>query len=212
MLFLEVKRLSTFPYVPVATRIRPFFEKLIQVAVPTKGVDRTWLRSIGFDTVNDQMFVGLLKDLRFIDEHGVPTQRWRDYRDKTRAPSVMAEAIRDAYAELFDVYEDAHLRPVGDLQNFFRSKIKRGTVTVRRIVNTFRELCALAEFTGAELLPREPSKPQTTEESISVVVNKVASQQVPLSVAINVQVVLPSDAGAEVYDAIFSALKRHLLM
>lgn len=157
------------------------------------------------------MFVGLLKALGFIGPQGMPTQRWHHYRDRTRAPSVMATAIREAYIELFNVYEDAYLRSPQDLQNFFQSKVQCGAQTVRRIVNTFRALCALAEFKGDGQAPLDREALQTVGQPISIVVDKVTSQQVPISIAINVQVVLPSDAGAEVYDAIFSALKRHLL-
>ena len=63
---------------------------------------------LGFAGVNDRPFVSVLKSLGFLDESGVPTQRYYDYLDEENSKSVLAIAIREAYGDLFAVNQKAY--------------------------------------------------------------------------------------------------------
>lgn len=99
--------MADFPYTSVTGKLKSFFEKIGQLGVPDT-VDKKWIGSIGMKASNDPTIIPVLKFIGFIDQSGKPTDRWKNYRDKTRSRIVLAEAILDGYAELFKTYPDAH--------------------------------------------------------------------------------------------------------
>ena len=49
-----------------------------------------------------------MKAIGFLDDNGAPTDRYMRFRDPSISGAVMAEALRDAYADLFTVNEKAN--------------------------------------------------------------------------------------------------------
>ena len=60
-----------------------------------------FLESLGFASTNDRLIIGVLKGLGFLDDSGVPKQRYFEYLDESQAKMVLAQGIREAYADLF---------------------------------------------------------------------------------------------------------------
>ena len=60
---------------------------------------------VGFKSSNDRLFIPLLKALGFLSPDGKPTTLYHDYRDHSRSESVMAQGLRNAYADLFLIKE-----------------------------------------------------------------------------------------------------------
>ena len=174
------------------------------MGVPPK-VTQTFIESVGFKAKNDRPIIRNLKALGFLDTSGVPTDRWRDYRDKGRAPGVLAEGIREAYSELFAVYPDAYRRDDEALMDFFKSKTAVAEKTVRLMVRTFRSLCELADFqldagkaTGRKEAEMRPPVSTTTGPPWH-----------PISLSVNIELVLPATKDGSIYDALFESLKKH---
>jgi Family of unknown function (DUF5343) len=79
-------------------------EKIVEGTAPKKFTI-SHLKSLGFTSSNDVGVIGLLKDPGFLSQDGMPTQRYHDYRDKSRSKAVMADALREAYEDLFHINE-----------------------------------------------------------------------------------------------------------
>ena len=47
----------------------------------------------------------MLKDLGFLTEDGTPTPRYHEYRNPARSKQILADALREAYTELFHINE-----------------------------------------------------------------------------------------------------------
>jgi hypothetical protein len=79
----------------------------IQNAKAPERFTQTFLENLGFKSTNDRLYIGVLKALKFLDDTGRPTPRYFEFLDQTQGPSVMAEAIREAYADLFAINVNA---------------------------------------------------------------------------------------------------------
>jgi len=65
----------------------------------------------------------VLKALGFIDDAGVPKQRYFDFLDQGQSARVLAEGIREAYSDLFNVNKNAQTLTIDEVkkQNSGRS-------------------------------------------------------------------------------------------
>src|SRR6267143_621267 len=142
--------MATVPYTPQPASIPRFLQHIQSAGVPTK-VTQVYLVGVGFKTSNDRYLIAILKAIDFVDTGGVPTERWRSYRDKAKAAGVLAASIRHAYPELFETYPDAYRKDDEALRNFFSSRTDLGESTLGLAVRTFKALCEKANFEGPEV-------------------------------------------------------------
>lgn len=172
------------------------------------------LKSIGFKSSNDFGVIGLLKDLKFLSEDGTPTQRYHDYRDKSKSKSVMAAALRDAYEDLFHINENPTKQDRPSIQGKFKS--------THNVSDRVAELQAATFFTLLELadLNFKSPKPEPKPEPSPAPEEKPASNGQPPAAPLtgqlgglryNIEIHLPATKDVEVFNAIFKSLKEHLL-
>ena len=187
---------------------------IVGAQAPEKFTTR-FLESLGFANATDRLVIGVLKTLGFLADDGKPTQRYFDYLDQSRSSIVMAEAVRDAYADLFKVNKQANKLSKIEITNKLKT-LTQGQYSEGVLVNmasTFSGLCSHCDFETVAL-PME-----TTEiKSASVLQDSLAPQ---LSVqhakgltigglVYNIELVLPESRDPKVYDALFESLRRHL--
>ena len=200
------------PDVPYSTdpgSVIRFLERIPGSGVPEK-VTLKYLPSVGFKSTNHRPIIRFLKTLGFLDTTGVPTQVWRDYRNKKNGPTVLAAAIRQAYSDLFNVYPDAERQDTEAIHNFFASNSDLAEGTLLLAVRLFGALCAKADF-GTELAlpePAAPEAPQTGAQTPPLPIAPTPAGQP--SVNINIELHLPPTDDASVYDKLFAAMKKHL--
>ena len=201
--------MGDYIYMANPARIRDFLQKIQSAGVPDKLTLQT-LSSLGFKSSNDRPIIKVMKEIGFISSSGEPTNRWLRYRNKQIAGTVLAEGIRDHYAELYKMYPDAQMRDNEALRNFFSTHTKVSASTLNFIVLTFKTLCELADFSA--VLPI--SQAQTEEPAIDVgqpLESTIVGKEKPgYTININIQLALPSDATKETFDAFFESMKKHL--
>ena len=205
----------TDTYYAKIENVANIFQALLNAQAPEKFTQK-FLCDLGFPSVNDRAFISVLKSLGFIDESGVPTQRYYDYLDEDNSRSVLASGIREAYADLFAVnqkaYEMTNEQVRKKLKSLFQGK--KGNVVLRKMSATFVALCGLADFSGIaktmekkevgttpekeKVVTIEPSKPKTA-----------LSKELSLKYSINIE--LPNTRDQLVYDAIFRSIRENLL-
>jgi len=193
------------PYTPSPKNVNEFFKAIQTLGTPPK-VSNAYLPTIGFKSSNDRYLVGLSKSLGFVDTAGKPTPRWNDFKDKAKAPKVMTDAIKTAYAALYSTYPDAERRDDDTLQNYFASTSGVADSVAKLMVQTFKNLCKFADFevvavTEPVITPAVPTVKEVAE---------IATGARPVTVNINIQLQLPATEDATIYDSLFSALKKHL--
>src|SRR5690349_11426723 len=109
----------TNAYVLPTNRLPDLFSKIRDGQAPSAFTQQL-LKDWGFKSTNDRAFIALLKALGFLSPDGKPTQRYHDYRDHSRSKAVMAQALREAYGDLFLIKE----RPTASDRNAIEGKFK----------------------------------------------------------------------------------------
>jgi hypothetical protein len=214
--------MSVYPYTVVPGNLKKYLTTIQSNGIPPK-LTQTVLASQGFKSTNDRAIIGILRGLEFIRDDGTPTDRWRAYRDKQKAGSVLAQAIQGMYADLFGIYPDAYRKDDEALRNFFRAHTTVGDRALSAIVSTFRTLCDLASFesssedgNGRPNIEDDPGsngfrEPTETSSSPNIRTSALRSKESPLTININIQLQLPATQDADVYSKLFQALRNHLL-
>lgn len=81
-------------------------EAILASVKNAKAPDRFTMRflaSLEFKNAADRLVIGVLKSLGFLDPEGKPRDRYFRFLDQTQSGVVLAEGIREAYADLFQV-------------------------------------------------------------------------------------------------------------
>ena len=178
-----------------------------------------FLENLGFDSSTDRLYIGVLKGLGFLTDDAVPTERYFAFLDQSRSGAVLAEGIREAYADIFSINTKANEMPLDDVRNKFRTLIRgeKSEKVVSLMASTFRELCALADwdsqlqtaFTVTPVIEVEASPQITSDPAATSISTKPMVTSVPLHY--NIQIHLPDSRDPAVYEAIFQALRKHLI-
>lgn len=204
--------MADFPYTPNPPNIGRFLDHIQVAGVPSK-VTNQHLKSVGFKSSNDGYIIAVLKDLQFLDSSGSPTEKWKAYKDKSKAKHVLGETMKKTYSDLFSIYPDAYRKDDEALHNYFASKTGLAKPTVDRMVRTFKLLCDKAEFetvsssTPPVSVATQEKKPGVTTATAPPPAVKATT--VP-TININVELHLPPTDDASVYEKLFAAMKKHL--
>ena len=162
------------------------------------------------------MIIGVLKSLKFLNDDGTPTSRYYEFLDQSQSDRVLADEIRDAFADLFQINVNAQTLSKNELINKFKT-LSQGQLSefvLDKMALTFGELAKLADFNapvpekgtpGGELNDDE-KKPEKKKESLHEGSGKIKVN----GLVYNIQIVLPESREQAVYDALFRSLREHL--
>ena len=92
----------------------------IQTARAPEKFTQRFLESLEFKSPNDRLVIGVLKALRFLNDEGSPTSRYFAFLDQTRGLSILADGIRDADEDLFQININAQALGKAEVMNNFR--------------------------------------------------------------------------------------------
>lgn len=197
-------------YVQVYGQLQDVFDRIAEGQAPEK-FSIQYLKDLGFTSSNYRAVIPLLKSLSFLSEDGTPTARYHDYRNTARSRRVMADALRDAYSDLFTIKAnptDAD-RPL--IEGKFKSVHNTSPNVAKLMANTFYSLLELADISPApvELKNEEgPLQPPPEDKA------ELPSHGIPHAhptLHYNIQIHLPATKDIEVFNAIFKALKENLI-
>lgn len=202
-------------YMTSAKNLPGIMQKIIDGTAPPKFTV-AHLKGIGFKSSNDQGVIPLLKDLGFLTADGTPTQRYHDYRDKSRSRAVLGQAIREAYEEVFHIKETPTKSDRAAIEGRFKSTHNASDRVATLQAATFLALLDLADLT-AKVPPRkkkeeEGEKPDREPPGGGAERPGVPTPGLPFTgLRYNIEVHLPATKDVEVYNAIFKSLREHLL-
>ena len=194
----------------------PDMLEAIKTAQAPKTFTQSFLESLEFKSTSDRLLIGVLKALGFLDARGTPTQRYFDFLDQTQSGRVLADAIRDAYSDLFQVNRNANDLAATEIKNKLRT-LTQGQVSdsvLDKMAMTFKALVQQADFAAATA--GRPSAPTVERETPQPPSDERPAPQPPQSaiafggLVYNIQLVLPESRDQAVFDALFRSLKEHL--
>jgi hypothetical protein len=157
----------------------------------------------------------MLKALGFLEPSGAPTQRYFEYLDQTQSARVLAEALRDAYVDLFEVNINANKMTRDEVKNKLKT-LTQGQFSddvLGKMATTFVAFAAAADFGAVQPAtpPRDEEQDEEAEEEGEEPATGQRRQRRKLDLVYNIVLVLPESRDPAVYDALFRSLKAHLI-
>jgi hypothetical protein len=209
-------------YIVKYSAVPAYFDAMLD-AQPPERFSLKFLENLGFTSTNDRLFIRVLKDLGFLNRDGAPEQRYFDFLDRSQSARVLAEAIREAYSDLFAINTKAHEFSADEAKNKLRTLYagKKTDLVIDRVAKTFRALCDYADFSAGSVSrpaaapPKEPetttSEPLSSAPKTHVDDSSHPSGRIRVTaLQYHINVVLPETRDQAVYDAVFKSLREHL--
>ncbi len=200
-----------YAYTNVNGKIKLLLEKIRTVGVPSK-VSVSWLKSLGFTSSNDVSLLGVIKFIKLTDQSGTPSATWSAFRGRNHK-TVLGEAIRNGYAELYAVYPEAHLCSSAELTHVFNTSSSAGSQVIQRTVATFRALVDEAEF-SVVTIPTEtkiPSGPlHNPPAGVAPQVHEPVQGQYGPALHIDIQIHISAESTPQQIDKIFESMAKNL--
>jgi len=200
-------------YLTTTKNLGGILNSIVGAQAPEKFTTR-FLESLDYKTSADRLIIGVLKSLGFLADDGRPTQRYFSYLDQTQSEVVMAEAIREAYSDLFQINKSANKMTKSEVVNKFKtlSQGQYSESVLDKMAMTFTALCSHADF-EATAATKESGGDTEIQKEDAVTSNRTSTTQKGLAIGglvYNIQLILPESRDPKVYDALFESLKRHL--
>lgn len=220
--------MSVPAYMLTAKNLPAVFEAIRNAGVPERFT-HSFLKQLGFTSSGDRAVISVMKSLRFLDESSTPTDRYKRYRNPSLSGAVMAEALRDAYSDLFTIKESAYSMPAGEMKGAFKRLSGKGDSAAEKMTATFRALAKLADWSpeaaaaaadasGADENDaagheEEKPPPKKRRKRTSVEDDDDEEEEPPPAftptLRHDIHVHLPPTQDVKVYDAIFRSLRDH---
>ena len=177
-----------------------------------------YLESLGFSGTADRLIINVLKSLGFLSDTGQPQKAYHEFLDGSQSKRVLADGIRLAYSDIFQVNVTAQDMTQADVKNKMKtlSEGNHSDAVLTKMAMTFKKLSAQADFaapeTGAEDQQSGPDGLRQDRDDVAD--ETVGSQNLPDlelgSFVYNINLHLPESRDPAVYDALFKSLRRHL--
>lgn len=196
--------------------IPAYIEAMLSAEAPDRFSIK-FLESLEFTSTNDRLWIGILKELGFLNTDGVPRERYYQFLDRSQSGHILAEGIKEAYADLFAVNKEAYKLDANEAFNKLRTLYKgeKKDSIVKNIAKTFVGLCEAADFSKARKTSTSADAKTTQQTQPVDNTNKHASDITKNSLGLDslqyhINIVLPDTRDQAVYDAIFKSLRDHL--
>ncbi len=198
-------------YLTKANSAAPIFEAIRRAEVPDKFTNDFLRKQLGFTSSSDRPIIAVLKALRFLDESGVPLDRYRRYKDAALGKAVLAEAMRDSYADVFAGEPAAYNLSATALKGIFARISGKGDAVSMKMAATFKALSELADFTtldASQATGEVGSKGDVEGDSRGARPSGNGGRSLVLRHDIHIH--LPASTDIAVYDAIFKSVRENL--
>ena len=205
---------DSYPYTISNNKVGPIITRLRSAAKPERFSHKT-LSTWGFASSNDRAMVGILKELGFLSEGGNPTQYYDRLRDPNDWQYVLAERMRELYADLFSIDGNIFKAPETEIKGAMSRVTGKDEESVKRYYATFKTLAGLANF---EPKPARASKQEREGQEESIPQKSATARDATVHVSAkgrpdfhyNIQIHLPVTTDISVYNAIFKSLRENL--
>ncbi len=201
------------PFVNAYGSLTKLLEKIKTASVPTK-VTRDYLSMVlGLKSSSYHPMIPFLKRLGFLDQSGVPTQRYKDFRSDSKSGFIMAKAMKEAYSDLYDGNEYAQKLQKQELIDLVatRTGASKNDTSLTAVVGTFIELKKHATF-ELEDIPEDIGEDKENETEETIPSKKISSgDNVKFGISYTINLNLPATTEIKVFDAIFKSLKKNII-
>lgn len=196
------------------SKIPQYFDTLLTARAPEKFTVK-FLSDLSFTSSNDRQFINVLKAIGFLDEAGAPTERYYKFLDQSCSKKMVAEGIKEAYVDLFNLNVSANTMTQSEVEGKFKTLTNgsKAAATITQMAKTFVGLCSYADWTiqstTSDTTTTAPViETQTVFEDVTTKNQETRTSGFDLNY--NIHIHLPATREQAVYDALFASLAKHI--
>jgi hypothetical protein len=204
---------TKLPYVVQPGSIKKIFEKIKDAKTPDRFTTDFLDTKLGFRGGNFRQFIPLAKKLNLLNSDGTPTELYKAFRNPSTSKASIAEALKNGYRELFDRNEYAGSLSKEELKGLVVqiTGLDAKDPVVALICRTFEMLKSFADFEQKFTSLKSEDTAATAEAKLPSSRHGGIERELDLRLAYSINLVLPKTDDPAVFNAIFKALKEHLL-
>jgi Family of unknown function (DUF5343) len=201
--------------------IPKIFGKIAEAQRPDRFTQDYLANVIGYGSGSGRPIIPLLKRLNFLQPDGTPSPLYARFRNPSERAAAMLEALKTGYSDLYARSEYAHTRPKEKFRDLVVevTGLERDSSVVDAIVGTFSALKTVggvtdATKTGAPETVVNGTAPTSVPQLAALDRSDFGShhaRSVGMNLSYTINLNLPPSADPEVFNAIFRALKEHML-
>lgn len=202
--------MADIPYMQAPGYITKVIEKIKVAAVPPRFTQDFLTTKLDYGSSSARPIIPFFKAIGLIDANGTPTNEYNAIRNTARSGHVAAKLLKIGYAPLYEVNEYIH--EVG------RQELMGAIVQVTGWpLDNQRTTAAAASFEAIRSLASFEDEIVIADSTPNTVAgytpppHNIPLQGRQLSIGYNINLNLPETTNPQVFDAIFSSLKRNLL-
>lgn len=195
------------PFMNAYGLIPKILGKIKEAKTPARFTQDFLGTNLGYSSGSAKAFIPFAKRLGLLSTDGTPTDTYNSFRNPDHSKTALAKAIRTGYAKLYDRNEYAQKLDKKGLEGLIiqATGLDKGSQTLRSIVGSFEALKNLADF--EEIAPEPAPQPEPDDDHEHA--EHPSGVKMNLGYTINLN--LPKTDDIAVFNAIFKALKEHLL-
>ena len=196
------------------TKVPQYFDTLLTARAPEKFTVK-FLADLSFTSSNDRQFINVLKSIGFLDDSGTPTDRYFKFLDQSCSKKMVAEGVREAYVDLFNLNVSANSMTQSEVEGKFKTLTNgsKAAATITQMAKTFTALCGYADWSASTTIPN----PEMTSEHLnqeetanSHTIHTHDAHIAGLDLNYNIHIHLPATRDQAVYDTLFASLAKHI--
>jgi hypothetical protein len=192
--------------------------KGIKTAATPESVSQDFVKTIlGIKGGSGNQMTAYLKKTGFAATDGTPTDFYKKFRNSSTEGWAAAQALKTGYAPLYVRNEYMHKLSDDDLKGLIVEETGAGqdSTAVPLILACIKQLKKFAKWDAPPVEEKvEKSAPETSAPAIlpeHVTRSSARSQRLALNLGYTINLNLPATSDPAVFNAIFRALKEHLL-
>ncbi len=205
--------MADIPYMIAAGSIVKILEKIKEAATPETFSQDFLKTKLGFKGGNYLAFIPWAKKAGLLESNGAPTQLYKQFRNPTTSGTAMAIALKTAYSELYTRNEYCHELDKKDFKGLVMEATgeSHDSSKVEKIVSTFFNAKALADFETKNIHSTDDDKPKAVSQKEEELPSKQSNKKINLGLNYTINLVLPKTDDPAIYNAIFKSLRDNLL-
>lgn len=203
---------ESLPYISTPGTIGSVLRKIQPAKTPVKFDGKFLEEVLLMKGGNPKSFIPFAKKIGLLNADGSPTELYAQFRVQGSKSPAIAECIRKGYAPLFNINENAHGLGQEELKSLVIQVTgqEKDSTVVSCIVSCFNQLKGFADFQGTT--KKTPQKEEeTTEEKPSTSDRIGAGGKAKVNLGYTININLPETTNPAVFNAIFKALKEHIM-
>lgn len=209
---------AALPYIAAPGNIEKALRGIKAAATP-ESVSQDFVKTIlGIKGGSGNQVTAYLKKIGFATADGKPTDTYKKFRNSATEGWAAAQALRTGYAPLYVRNEYMHRLPDEDLRGLVveETGAEQDSRVVPYVIGCIKQLKKFAKW-DAPLVDDKPEKDPTDVVPVAPSQQQIPTspptpeQRLGLNLGYTINLNLPATSDPAVFNAIFRALKEHLL-